>query len=85
MKDTYQFAGHTDLNRRFNSCSEWIGDLESGKAAYAWRDGIWILETHSGASTFYIARRTSVEQVVRPHDTKAARAAMQAVIFGGAA
>ena len=80
QKQTWQFSGHRDRCRRFDSYAEHIGSLASGKAAYAWRDGIFIIEEHCGASTFYVARRISIADVVNPRDTKPAREALQALV-----
>lgn len=80
MKPSYTFSGHTDYFRRFGSESEYVGDVESGKAVFAWRDGLWIVEQHSGASTSYLARRISARDVVRLRDTKSAREALARVV-----
>lgn len=80
MKTTFQFSGRADRVRRFDSCSELVGHTENGKAVWAWRDGVFVLEEHSGASTFYVARRVSVNDIATEHDTKPARQALQSLI-----
>lgn len=80
QKLSYQFAGHTDRYRRFDCFAEHVGNTQGGRAVYAWRDGLWTLAEHSGASTFYVATRVSVNDIARPHDTKASREALAALI-----
>ena len=64
MKTTYRFAGHTDRYRRFDKDAVHVGYAESGKAIYAWRDALWTINEHSGASTFYVAHRVSVNDKI---------------------
>lgn len=79
MKTSYQFSGHTDYARRFGDATH-VGDTETGKAVWAWRDGLWTVSQHSGASTFYVAQRVSVNDIATPHDTRPARQALQNLV-----
>jgi len=79
MKDTYTFSGHTDYARRFCNAIH-VGDTKQGKAVWAWRDGLWIVSSHCGASVFYRASRVMADVITRSHDTKPAREALGKLI-----
>lgn len=81
MRNRYTFAGHSDYYRRFCSDgAEYIGDNAVGRAIFAWRDGLWLVDQRAGRSTYYVATRVSISAVVHKVDTRAAREALAALL-----
>ena len=80
MRDRYTFSGHTDYGRRFCASAVYVGDTSTGQAVFAWKDGLWLIAQRAGRSTYYVATRTSIQNVARKVDTQAAREALTTII-----
>lgn len=78
-KDRYTFSGHSDYAKRFGNAVH-VGETESGKSVWAWRDGLWTVYSTTGFCVGYVANRISAAELSRPHDTRVTHEALQHVI-----